>query len=72
MGRVYFPMTDWAERVIEQLLKFPGGRHDDAVDTCSLFGRHIASTWKARTEPSPVDLDWNAPLIVKDFLKRAS
>lgn len=45
MGRVHFPNTPWAERVIDQLLKFPGGKYDDAVDTCSLFAREIQHTW---------------------------
>lgn len=71
-GRVYFPHTDWAERVVDQLLRFPGGRFDDAVDACSLLGRHIAQTWKAKTEPQPVEVSWDAPLQIKDFFKRTA
>ena len=37
--------------VINQLLRFPAARHDDAVDACSLFGRFIHKTWKA-VEPA--------------------
>ncbi len=40
-GQVLFPETDWAERVVDQLLRFPATKHDDAVDTCGLFGRHM-------------------------------
>lgn len=79
MGRVYFPNTDWAEDVISQLLKFPGGRHDDAVDTCSLMGRHISSMWAARSEPAPMRLEdaWNTAgiMLAKDMfrpMKKAS
>ncbi len=55
-GRLYWPMTDWAERVKDQMLRFPGGKHDDAVDAASLFGRHIARVWGAVPEPmKPAD-----------------
>jgi len=37
MGRVIFPETDWAGRVVEQLIAFPAGEHDDAVDALSLL-----------------------------------
>lgn len=70
MGRVYFPALEWAERVMDQLLRFPGGRFDDAVDACSLFGRHLANTWAARTEPAPVNVDWDAPLTIGQFMGR--
>jgi hypothetical protein len=57
--------------VLDQLLRFPGGRYDDAVDACSLFGRHIAQTWKHRETPAPVgnelELAWNEPLLIKDM-----
>jgi predicted phage terminase large subunit-like protein len=69
-GRVHFPKTDWAERVIDQLLRFPGGRYDDAVDACSLLGRHLAQTWAARETPAPVAHNWNAPLTIGQMLKR--
>ena len=32
MGRVVFPQTAWAERIIDQCCDFPGGKHDDAFD----------------------------------------
>ena len=72
LGRIYWPQVEWAERVIDQCLRFPGGRFDDAVDACSIFGRFIASTWAARSEPAPVATDWDAPLRISDFFKKAS
>lgn len=40
--RVKWPeQSKWAERVIDQLLRFPSAKHDDAVDTCSLMGRFV-------------------------------
>ena len=38
-GRVFFPRDAWwKEKAIREMLKFPGGRNDDFVDTCSLIG----------------------------------
>jgi predicted phage terminase large subunit-like protein len=71
LGRVYFPSTDWADRVIEQCIAFPGGRRDDAVDACSLFGRHIGHTWKAHVEAGPKEVNWDEPLMIRDYFKRA-
>jgi len=39
---VHLPLrTVWADRVIDQLCKFPGGRWDDAADVCGLLGRGV-------------------------------
>lgn len=67
-GRVYWPRTDWAEETRSQLLKFPGGRHDDRVDACSLFGRHIGEVFRARAseEPKPPP-DWTAPMRLAEI-----
>lgn len=73
-GRVYWPKTEWAERARDQLLRFPGGKYDDAVDTCSLFGRYIDKTWAAIPKPAPrPDLQslLTAPPKVADFLQPA-
>lgn len=65
MGRVHFPDTEDAEMVVDQCIRFPGGRYDDAVDACSVFGRFIQRTWQAEGDPeTPETLEqaWNAPL----------
>tara|TARA_R110000868_G_scaffold147948_1_gene369592 strand:+ start:575 stop:1990 length:1416 start_codon:yes stop_codon:yes gene_type:complete len=42
MGRVIFPASaNWKAHVMAQLLRFPAGKHDDAVDVCSLIGRGL-------------------------------
>lgn len=69
-GRIYFPYTDWAEEVIANLLKFPGGKHDDDVDACGLFGRHIATVWDANRPPEPKQLSWYEPIYMKDLMVR--
>lgn len=35
-GRVWAPATRWAEEVIDEVASFPGGDHDDYVDSVSL------------------------------------
>jgi predicted phage terminase large subunit-like protein len=37
-GRVIFPVSEWAERVINQCVSFPGGVHDDAFDVMAWMG----------------------------------
>lgn len=41
MGKVSLLDTDVGERLLSQLLTFPAGKHDDAVDVCSLMGMVI-------------------------------
>ncbi len=35
-GQVWFPETGWATSVVEELLAFPSGEHDDQVDAVTL------------------------------------
>ena len=35
-GQVWFPETRWAQEVVEEILAFPSGEHDDCVDACTL------------------------------------
>ena len=42
MGKVFFPKrATWKDRVVAQMLRFPAGKHDDAVDVLSLIGRGL-------------------------------
>lgn len=42
MGKVFFPKhAPWKAHVMGQLLKFPAGKHDDAVDVFTLIGRGL-------------------------------
>jgi predicted phage terminase large subunit-like protein len=59
-GKVSFPKSPWAGEVIDQLIRFPAGKYDDAVDCCSLIGRAVYEAWPALlTKPekslNPVD-----------------
>ena len=35
-GQVWFPETAWASAVVEEILSFPSGEHDDSVDAMTL------------------------------------
>jgi predicted phage terminase large subunit-like protein len=42
MGKVFLPTnTLWADRLLAQMVRFPAGKNDDAVDVCSLIGRGL-------------------------------
>ena len=47
------PQTEWADRLIQQLIGFPAGKYDDGVDVCSLIGRAIADMHPAIASALP-------------------
>lgn len=47
MGKVHIPLTEWGDRLIDQLIRFPAGKHDDAVDACSMIATVIDQTHPA-------------------------
>jgi len=59
MGKVHIPNCEWGDRLVEQLVSFPAGKHDDAVDALGLFAMAIESAHPAieRSTPSKKDLD---------------
>ncbi len=69
-GRVHFPDTAWAERVVSQLLRFPGGRYDDAVDACGLIGRFIDQVWESTRPKKKKTLAevWDQPMTMNQML----
>lgn len=57
MGKVFFPKNArWKGDVITQLLRFPAGKHDDAVDVCSLAGRGI-EFFRPKIKPKPMPIE---------------
>lgn len=52
MKKVFFPNTPWADRVIEQLVSFPAGKNDDAVDACALIALVIDQAHPAIIPPT--------------------
>ena len=57
-GRVWVPNTHWAEEVVEEVASFPGGEHDDYVDSVSMAlmrfrkGGYITTNLDAPDEPT--------------------
>lgn len=52
-GKVSFPKSPWANDVLDQLVRFPAGKHDDAVDCCGLIGRAVDEAWPALLNKRP-------------------
>lgn len=54
-NRIYWPESmPWSEDVIDELLRFPTGKHDDAVDCCGNMGRALAEMFAANPpKPKP-------------------
>ncbi|MEM8615483.1 MAG: terminase family protein [Pseudomonadota bacterium] len=59
MGHVSLPEGPIGDRLLSQLLSFPAGKHDDAVDVFGLMGRVIDQAHPAfvEAEPKPVKQD---------------
>lgn len=56
MGKVYIPHGPKWDKMVEQMLAFPNGTHDDAVDMLSLFGLGLGNQFapsQASTKPKP-------------------
>jgi phage terminase large subunit-like protein len=56
---VWFPETWWASEVVEELLAFPSGEHDDDVDACTLALMRIrkGGLLKLKTDHEEPDYD---------------
>jgi predicted phage terminase large subunit-like protein len=62
-GRVWVPGTHWAEEVVDEVASFPGGDHDDYVDSVSMAMMRFRKGGYIRT-----DLD--EPEEVREFRRR--
>ena len=63
MGKVFFPRhATWKNEVMQQMLRFPTGKHDDAVDVFSLIGRAleglVAPPMKQPTQERAGEHNW--------------
>ena len=71
MRRVFFPKNAaWTEHLEYELLKFPGGKNDDQVDVCGLFGRMVEAMRPAlvQTVTRPLEIEpvmWTFDQMVK-------
>ena len=61
-GQVWFPETSWATEVVEEILAFPSGEHDDEVDTMTLALMRIRKGGLLRLSTDHEDnTDYHAP-----------
>lgn len=64
MGKVYIPKGMIWDRLVEEMLAFPNGIHDDGVDMLSLFGLGLQSQFgrkpqrRVETEPKFGSVSW--------------
>lgn len=69
-GTVHFPVRrPWTDHVLDQLVKFPGGRWDDAADVCGLIGRAMDQMFEASLPPvqaKPLLVPFTGPWIEYD------
>ncbi len=72
LGQVYWPHTDWAERSIDQMLRFPAAKNDDVVDACSVLGRYLTHVWQSTPRPGPkmtLEQAWEPKLTFGDIMR---
>lgn len=53
MGKVYLPNNDHGQALLDQLLRFPAGAHDDKVDACALIGMALDQAHPAMGPATP-------------------
>jgi phage terminase large subunit-like protein len=45
-GRVWFPKgKKWAEELVDELIVFPNGAHDDQVDAMTMAVHYMKDSW---------------------------
>lgn len=76
MRKVYFPKGKfWANDIIDELIRFPGGKHDDCVDACALFGqaldKHITGTVETVKQDDTPEIGTLAWIKYSDTVERA-
>ena len=68
LGKVHIPDNEWGRRIVEQLMKFPAGKYDDAVDVLSLMGQVLDQAHPSLQIPKKEYLSFHDKRI--DALKR--
>jgi predicted phage terminase large subunit-like protein len=54
-GQVWFPETQWAQEVVEEIIAFPSAEHDDETDTMTLALRRVRQGGLLRLNSDPDD-----------------
>lgn len=56
MGLIGLPKNDYGDYILEQLIKFPAGKNDDAVDMCALMARAVDEAFPMFS-PAPPEVE---------------
>ena len=67
-GKVFFPNGDVGDRALDQMIRFPTGKHDDFVDTAALMGLVIDQAHEAYIPPEK-KVDILRKLTFNDIMK---
>ena len=55
-GRIWIPADkSWADDLLSQALRFPGGKHDDMVDAMTMAVLYVRDSWRIE---HPDDPEW--------------
>jgi len=71
MGKVFLPNNEVGNRALDQLIRFPTGKHDDFVDTASLMGLVIAQAHQAFIPTKEPATDYLRQTRFKDIVRGA-
>lgn len=73
-GRFYVPRGEpWAQALVEQLCRFPRGKFDDKVDTCSLLAKMINKLWASKAlkkEPGKLEKIESEKVTIDEMIRR--
>lgn len=71
MGKVKFPkFALWTDKVVDEMLAFPNGNHDDAVDALAYIGLGLQSQF-APSKSSAMKVDKQPEFGTLDWVKQA-
>jgi len=54
-GKIHIPRCEWGDRLVEQLVAFPAGKHDDVVDVLALFCMAMQQAHPAIIRSTPTE-----------------
>jgi predicted phage terminase large subunit-like protein len=71
--KIFLPKnTDWADRLLHQLIRFPAGKNDDAVDVCSLLSRMLAELVKVPIKKPKQKGKWPQQMTINEIIAQRS
>lgn len=71
--KIFLPKnTDWADRLLHQLIRFPAGKYDDAVDVCSLLSRMLAELVRVPLDKPKVKGKFPEQMTINEWVELKS